>query len=337
MAWHKTFVLVVMLLVSLTPRRSAAADDASTEDGIQQGVALRKDGKDEAALGLFLGLEKKNPQSVRVLLHVSAAAQATGRWIMAYDYLRKSAAYRSDPYYVRNRAIIKSAEEAVNQHVALLRVVGEPSGAEVRLSGNFLGTLPFEEPVPVELGSYTLEVTTPGFYQLRRDVTFNVGGALNQELVELKPRTTASGAPGPSLPPPTSSGSGRLTATPEADRRWWASPTVTWVLGGVAVAAAATSGVALVVRERNANRWNDDDKCLDRVNASRTREELCGSHRSTAATAGTVAVTAGAAAGVFAVATLVQLLATREEPAPRAEASASCGVGLGTLFCHGTF
>lgn len=336
MAWHNTLMVLVTVLVGATPGAAAAMDEAPAEEGIAAGVALRKEGKDEAALALFLSLEQKSPQSVRVLLQVSAAAQATGRWVMAHSYLRKAAAYRNDAYYVRNRAIIKTVEDAVNQHVAQLRVVGEPSGAEVRLSGNLLGTLPLEEPVPVELGSYTLEVTKPGFYQLRRDVTFSTGGVLNQELVELKPSSVPAGAPAPPTAQSTAE-TRRADRLPGREQRGWASPSVTWVLGGMTVAAAATSGVALLVRERNVSHWNDDEQCLNRGESSRTRQEICGSHRTAATTAGTVAVTAGAAAGVLAVATVVQLLTTRSERATQAEATASCGVGLGTLLCSGTF
>src|SRR5215216_8048811 len=90
-------LLTALLLLSLTVVRVApaqAANPADNEDAIeaaiQDGIALRRAGNDEDALTRFLELERRSPSSVRVLLHVTAAAQATGRWLLAHAYLRKA-------------------------------------------------------------------------------------------------------------------------------------------------------------------------------------------------------------------------------------------------------
>ena len=330
--------LTLLLAVSLTSFAAGAApptDPDELESAIQAGIELRKGGNDEAALQLFVKLDRENPGSVRLMLQVTAAAQASGRWLVAYEYLRKAAAFKGDPYYQRNRAAIKSVEDAVAQHVGQFRVVGEPSGAQVRLSGDLIGTLPMVEPTPVELGSYTLEVSKPGYYQLERDVTLAAGGALNQEVVELKPRLAPAEQRAPVL------GGGRLSSNADTslpDRSWWRSRSLTWVLGGVTLAAAATTGGALWVRERSADRWNDDSKCLDRVQAERTRGDVCGSERSSAQTAGSVALGAGVVTAVFATGTLAQWLISSGTNSPEATGhAASCAAGLGSLTCSGTF
>ena len=336
-------LLAVLLLLSLTivhvtPAR--AADTADNEDAIeaaiQEGIALRRAGNDEDALTRFLELERKNPSSVRVLLHVTAAAQATGRWLLAHAYLRKASAFKNDPYYVRNRAAVKNVEDAVARHVTELRVVGQPAGAEVRLSGNRLGTLPFQEPVAVEIGSYVLEVSKPGFYQLRRELTLNAGGTLVQEVVALSP----SNGPGASLAVPRG-GTEAHTKSPmrEPAPSFWKSRAVTWSLAGMAVAGAATSGVALVLREQKIARWNDEGSCIDRENVTRSREDACGGERDAAQTAGTVALTSGIVAAVFATATLTHWLTTSSklDEHARHEPHTSCGAGLGSLVCSGTF
>lgn len=330
--------LTLLLALSLTSFAAAAAppaDPDELESAIQAGIELRKAGSDAAALDLFIKLDRENPGSVRLMLQVTAAAQASGRWLVAYQYLRKAAAFKGDPYYQRNRAAIQGVEDAVAQHVGQFRVVGEPSGAEVRLSGNLVGTLPMVEPTPVQLGSYTLEVSKPGYYQLERVVTIVAGGALNQEVVELKPRL-APAEPRTLALSTGQPGSGADTALPA--RSWWRSRSLTWVLGGVTLAAAATTGGALWVREHNADRWNDDSKCLDRRQAERTREDVCGSERSTAQTAGSVALGAGIATAVFASATLTQWLLSTGGKAPEGSAhAASCAAGLGSVTCSGTF
>ena len=130
-------------------------------------------------------------------------------------------------------------------------------------------------------------------------------------------------------------------ANPAQDRAasWWESRAVTWSLAGVALASAATSGIALAIREGKVERWNDDTRCIDRQNVTRSREEVCRGERDAANTAGTVALTGGVVAAVFATATLTHWLTTSNKLEKRAqrEPRASCGVGLGSVVCRGTF
>src|SRR4051794_36302622 len=99
----RVVVPLVLGLVWALPAQGASdasGDDPQLEAPVQQGIALRRAGNDEAALSLFLDLERSNPDSIRVLLHITAAAQATGRWMMAYNYLRKAATHKNEPYYL---------------------------------------------------------------------------------------------------------------------------------------------------------------------------------------------------------------------------------------------
>jgi PEGA domain len=330
-------IAVLLALLAHVTQASAAPptdEEPSIEAAIQDGIALRRAGNDEGALTLFLDLERRNPQSVRVLLHATAAAQATGRWLLAHAYLRKASAFKNDAYYLRNRAAVKGIEDAVARHVGQFRVVGRPEGAEVKLSGKVIGTLPFREAVTVELGSYTLEVSKPGYYSLRREIAIGAGGALNQEIVEL----------GRNAQPDESSAvrrvaSRELQPTHDEAPGWWEARSVTWALAGVAVAGAGTSGVALAIRERNIEHWNDDGLCIDRQDVTRSREDICGSERDTAHAAGTIAVASGVVAALFATAALTHWLATspKNNEQARAPRQASCGAGLGSIVCSGTF
>lgn len=334
-AGTKLSLLIALSLVTTGARATPPSAAEDLESAIQAGIELRKSGNDTAALDLFLELDRKNPGSVRLMLQVTAAAQASGRWLVAHEYLRRAAAFKGDAYYQRNRVAIKGVEDAVAQHVGQFRVVGAPAGAEVRLSGSQVGTLPMSEAVPVELGSYTLEVSKPGYYYLRREVTLAAGGALNQEVVELKPRVDPPSPLGrvTSVGPPSSGTSER-----EPERAWWRSRTLTWVLGGATVAAAATAGGSVWLRERSVEKWNDDSACLDTQQPARSREEVCGSERQNAQTYGAVALGAGVAAAALATATLTQLLLSG--PAPRdagVSRAASCQPGFGSFICSGSF
>jgi hypothetical protein len=194
--------------------------------------------------------------------------------------------------------------------------------------------LPIAEAVPVELGAYTLEVSRPGFYQLRREVTVSGGGALSQEVVELQPSLEPSPAAGSS----TEAGAHpQRRASVDRERSFWSSRALTWTLGGVTAAAAATTGIALAVREQKVKSWNDDKRCLDWQNPDRSREAVCGDERRSADLAGTIALTAGIATGVFATATIAQWLATPREPEARASRASGCGIGALSVVCSGTF
>jgi hypothetical protein len=309
----------------------ANGDDPQLEAPILQGIALRRAGNDEAALALFLDLERRNPDSIRVLLHITAAAQATGRWVMAHDYLRKASSHKDDPYYLRYRSAIKSIEDAIAQHVGQFRAVGTPVGAEVRINGEVVGNLPMVAPDPIEVGQYVLEVSKPGFYPLRRSISVGPGSGLTQVAVDLRVRTAASEALDAHGKATNASGNSH-----ELERRpWWHARWVTWTLAGATVATTGVSVTALLYRNERAGRWNGAD-CLD---GTKTRQEVCGNVRDDVSLGQGIAIGSGIAAVVFGGATLTQAILSTERP-PVAAASRrhlTCSPGLGTLSCFGSF
>ncbi|HWA71954.1 MAG TPA: PEGA domain-containing protein [Polyangiaceae bacterium] len=313
--------------------------DAGTQDLVQRGIALRRSGKDEAALDLFLEAEKRAPNSVRVLLHVTTAAQAAGKWLLAYEYLNKASLYREQPYYQRYRGSIHTIEEAIALHIGRLRVLGSPRGAEVLVNGEPLGTLPLSEPKVLEAGSYVLEVRKPGYFPLRRPISISAGLGLSQESIELNQNTTA--APGPEstvarrtekLPTPSTQGQ----PTSPLRARW-----VTWALAGSSAALLTTSGVALAVRENEASHWNDDGRCLDSANPTLTREQRCGDVRDSVKTAERVGIISGALGVGFAGAAVWHYFwstSVKQEPGrERSAFAATCAAGLGSVVCQGRF
>jgi hypothetical protein len=332
-------ILGVLLLLGAPAIARAAEEDGqvdlATQDLVQQGIQLRRSGKDEAALRAFLDAEARSPSSVRVLLHVTAAAQATGRWLLAHQYLQKAAQYRSDPYYQRHRASVQAVEDAVAQRVGQLRVIGTPSGAEVLINGEVVGTLPMDGPRPLVVGSYLLEVRKPGYFSVRRPFEIVGGAHPSQEAVELKPAPPARGATGAAR---TSGGAKPIGETPAGRStsplraRW-----VTFALAGTGVALMATSGVAFAIREHEASRWNDDERCLDGANPSRTRQQLCADTRSDAKTAERVGIVTGVLGLGLGGAALAHWLSTSERENEHAGGLPACDIGLGSVACRGTF
>jgi hypothetical protein len=333
--------LVAVVALGATTQPAAAADpvasDVGIDDQINEGIALRRAGKDEAALGVFLDLEKRAPDSVRLLLHITTAALATGKWTLANDYMQKASARKDDAYYQRHRAAIENVERVIAQHVGQFRANGSPPGAEVRLSGAVIGTLPMGNAKAIEVGSYMLEVSKPGFFSLRRPVTIASDGSLTQEDIELREQRPFAASLALGQSPAPGDGTADTGAMPPPV--WWRSRLVTWSLFGVGVAAGAASGVAFAVRENDASRWNST-QCLSTVNTSLNRENVCPGTRHDIDVAQNTGIGTGVAAGVFLVAALVHGLSTQQHSSDSAEHAAlegTCAPGLGSLVCSGSF
>jgi hypothetical protein len=308
------------------------------DDAVRRGIALRRSGDDEAALDLFLDLEKRAPNSVRVLLHVSTAALAVGKWVMAYNYLEKASSHPDDLYYRRHLVVVESLSRTIGERVGRFRVRGTPAGAEVRLNGDLVGTLPMDVGKAVETGAYTLDVSKPGYYPLRRPITVTGHGTLTQEAVELrelKPLPMSSTGPDPTSSAPLVD-SARLRAGP---RGQW----MTWALTGGAVFAAASSGVAFAIREGKVDEWNDNSAtapCLRQTNPTLTRGQIWnGSVRHDIEVAQDVGIAAGIASVGLGGAAFIDWLMTRrgDRSTDSAFERAGCRPAFGAIACSGTF
>jgi tetratricopeptide (TPR) repeat protein len=339
-------VLVALLAVSALPsvsplsswpagaQESAAgetpgAEPADSGDGpeverlVARAISLRAEGKDREALAVLLQAAQVDPHSLRVHVHLSNVYQALGEWLLADELLRRALAAPRHPYIQRHRQALTEARSVIDDHLGKLEVVGEPPGAEVWLNGRQIGTLPLAEPVPVTVGSYTLEVRMAGHYPVSRPLSIAARDHV-RESIRLAPRLSEesaapSGARTSSQPPPER----------PAERRW-----LTWTLAGLGAAAAATTAGALIYREEHARRWNDDSRC---VGTERTRAELCGSERDKVEVGDAWAIGAGVATGVFAAAALLNVYVFVEDSGVEQAGLAGCGVGLQGASCFGSF
>jgi hypothetical protein len=240
--------------------------------------------------------------------------------------LRQALAQPQHPYVQRHRQALAEARSVIDDHLGKLEVAGEPAGAEVRLNGQKIGTLPLSVPVPVTVGSYTLEVRMPGHYTVSRPLTIAARDHA-RETIRLEPRPPEdSGAL-----PPSGVAAGTTTTFPlerPAERPW-----LTWTLAGLSAAAAATTVGAFIYREDHARRWNDDSRC---VSAERTRAQLCASERDKVEAGDAWAIGAGVATVVFAGAALLNAYVFVAEPAEQAGLE-GCSVGLQGASCFGSF
>lgn len=317
--------------VSAVARAQDTSENPDADRFVARGIALRAEGKDSEALQAFQQAEALDPASVRVQIHLATVYQALGNWLLADEYLSKALARQNHPYINRHRQVLEDAKRVIDSNIGRLEVDGDPTGAEVYLSGRALGTLPLAGPVRSTVGSYVLEVRSSGYYPLRRPISI-IGGGLVRESVHLQPTATDEPARAVSGTDATGARLGGVEEAPPS--RVW----LTWTFAGAAMVAGTTAAGALIFREVHAERWNDNTRCLE---AARTRAEVCGDERDKVETAETVAWVSGGLAGLFLVGAAVNAFAFEPDagsdlPSAGLELQ-GCAVGPAGASCFGRF
>jgi hypothetical protein len=274
------------LALLLGAPRLARAEDADAL--IKQGVELRRAGKDEAALEQFRRAYDLAP-SPRALAQMGLAEQALGRWIDGEAHLAR-ALEADDPWIAKYRGTLESSRAEIGRHLGSLFVTGGPEGAELRVDGQVVGTLPLRRPLRLPLGTFALEASVGGHVVVARAVSIAAGITAHEDL-------SAPGAPASPAPAaPSAALSARETARVDdgvADdgaghRR------LAWLAAGGAVVLAAAGGVVLALGDHDAHSYNascpgGQVDCADLETRGR-REQL----------AGVVGLAAGGALGVTA-------------------------------------
>jgi hypothetical protein len=307
---------------------AARPENPEVERLVSLAIALRAQGKDLAALEPLKKAAEIEPSSVRVQVHLSNVHQALGQWLAADEYLRLALAQADHPYVVRHRQELDEARLVIQDNIGILEVDGDPAGAEVRLNGRLIGTLPLAAPVPVTVGSYTLEVKRDGHYTARRPIVIAGHGFVRESVRlerlptdELGTRTFPI-AVGPSPEP--------AAALDRSPTRSW----LTWTFAGLGAAAGVTAFGALIYREVHAKRWNDDARCLA---VGQTRAQICDGERDKVASADRIALATGIATGLFATGALLNAFVFTAAPATDRAGLEGCAVGLQGASCFGSF
>jgi hypothetical protein len=306
---------------------SGRAENPEADKFVAEGIELRARGKDTEALRAFQKAAEIDPDSVRVQIHLATVYQALGNWLLADEYLSMALARQNHPYVNRHRQTLEDAKRVIDANIGRLEVEGEPAGAEVRLNGRLVGTLPLAAPIRSTIGSFMLEVRHDGHYTSQRPITIT-GGGLVRESVQLESLPADAGFRG-------GAGSSDAAAGNITHIDSGGSPWLTWTFVGAAGVAGATTVGALIFREVHAGRWNDNTRCLE---VDRTRAEVCGDERDKANTAETVVLVSGALTGAFALGAVLNGLGVFESDAPPRELGLrGCNLGLAGASCFGTF
>jgi hypothetical protein len=264
-------ISVTLALAAVVTWSTRARADA-VDRLIEQGVALRAEGKPEEALDIFAKAHALAP-SARTLAQMGLAEGALHRWLPAEDHIAGALAAHDTPWIEnpRTRQALEQALVSIRGHVSEVKVVG-PAGAQVAADGRPLGQLPLATPVRLAEGPAHITATAPGLLPAATDVAV-VGGTHTTVLLQMPAL--------PTPPTPVALPSPRTADDDDGGHRWrtWAG----WSLVVVSGAAIGTGIAWLAI--------NGDPSC------SAPAGSVCAHVYDTKAQ-GWTAVGAGLAAGV---------------------------------------
>jgi len=237
-------VAVLLLMAVLWEGAARAAEPAKVEDLIRQGVALRRSGKDQAALPLFQRAHELG-HTPRTAAQLGLCELALGYMVDAERDLSQALESPSDGWVAKNRGALEKSLRSAQAGIGELSISGSPSGAEVLVNGKSAGQLPLPSPVKVAQGAATVTVQADGYFSLTSQVSVKGGQRLEVNSTLAK-RPSATPPPVAVNPTPGTLDVPRRDTgpEPEADNR----KTLTilgWSLVGVGAGAAAAGGIML--------------------------------------------------------------------------------------------
>jgi hypothetical protein len=202
---YRSVLAILLATVTMFASRSSRADEV--DDLIEQGVALRVQGRGEDALDLFTRAHALAP-SARTLAQIGLVEGALHRWLAAAEHLSTALASHDTPWieFGRNRAALEQALAMVRTHVGNLTLLG-PAGAVLTVNGREVGRLPLLEPIRLADGPVHLRASAAGYVTVETEVVI-VGGGDQTMLLRLSPLPQVAApavSPGPAVdesPPP---------------------------------------------------------------------------------------------------------------------------------------
>lgn len=245
------FVQIFFLLSTASP--VFAADQSSSDALIQQALDLRREGKPEEALKLLQRAHSVSP-SARTFGQMGLVETSLSRWIDANLHLSVSLTSPDDPWVIKNRAFLEQALATTKQHIGDV-VISGPSGVEVFVGGNSVGTLPAVPPVHLVEGSVSVSATAAGFKPFDQSVVIRAGARTSVEItlspIATEPVATATATMPGTAPGATSSlSAAALAPMPAGGTRGNWHP---WVGASIAAAGAGlvTWGIVWIAIDNN--------------------------------------------------------------------------------------
>ncbi len=311
---------LVAILAFTAPAFASDADAL-----IDEGVALREQGKDQEALDRFTRAWSASPTS-RARAQMALAEQALGRWSFAEAHLEE-ALRGGDGWIAKNRPALEGALATVRTHLGDLIVDGSLDGADVSVDGASVGALPLRAPVRLTIGSHVLMVHAAGYFPVERSVQVS-SDAPAREHVDLVKQQTAS------APPPTDDHplihDVRPIIQPQSSDTGKVQRTVGWVLLATTAPFLITGILGAGGRAGQVGSYNSNTSCpgIDLPN----QPPQCQTMIDSADQWRVVTIVGFTGAALVAVSSIIVLL-TAPTSAPTSPPRVACSFG----GCSGTF
>jgi hypothetical protein len=154
---------------------------AQGEDLIAHGIELRKTQRDHEALTVFqrATAEQRTPRAVAQL---GLCEHALGMWVEAESHLLEALRETQDPWIVKNGSVLRADVARVREKLGSIEIWGAPPGAEVRVDGHLIGSLPLPASVRVVSGRHAVAVEAAGFLPDRRNVDVTAGDLVREHV-----------------------------------------------------------------------------------------------------------------------------------------------------------
>ncbi len=236
---------------------TTACDDREVDREIDRVTEQRERNPEIAALHLR-ALNGRCPLP-RVRGQLGLLEASGQRWSDAYPLLRDALAGTGDGWVTSQRQRLERALSDVEQHMPRLSPQTNVPGAELRVNGDLVGTLPLRSPWVLTGGSGALELTAPGHRPFRRTVSL-ANGEVFREMLTLEPSTsreptstsepratpTAPNTSAPSVVGPVSAATThRDVGSPTRSERSVLAP---WIVIGTGIALVGMGGVFWALR-----------------------------------------------------------------------------------------
>jgi len=268
--------------------------DRHVDHEIERALGQRSRNRDLAAFHLRALMQRCPAPRVRAQLGLEEALLE--HWQDAHVLLRDALASADDEWVTSQRGRLLRALHDVDEHLPRVSPQTNVPGAELRVDGALVGTLPLPSPWVLAGGSGALELSAPGYQVLRRTVSL-AAGELFREMMTLAPSPapdTVVAAPAPSVAAPSvpvelpveaprrpsaERSSARLAlSSPRQVGRGNPSPgrsAAPWVLVGGGVVLTALGGVLWALRDGavgNCTVQTDAIACPSAADASRAQD-----------------------------------------------------------------
>ncbi len=316
-------------MAALATRPALASDvqDAAAAE------ALFQDGRARLEAGDFAGACPKLAESLRLdpatgtLIALAACHEKEGRLASAWAEFTEAAARAARERQTERRELAAARVEQLRPQLSTLQVqvpetVARIPGLSIVRSGRVLGRGEWNAPLPIDGGSYAIEVTAPGYLPWRRELT--VAPANDRallEIPELRPEPKAA----PEAPP-------RVPSEPTAPAPRQGLSQLQWVGIGTASAGVAALGAGgyFLAKMLSKNADSEDDCDGNSCGSNGTAD------RNSALQAGNLATgfSIGGAALLFAGGSLF-LFGRADDGSP--QVSLNVGDGSGAVRVTGAF